>query len=157
MLPFHATPKQLFGSAIERWVLDQLLAHGHTARLISNWSAAHDLVIDGPTPVLVDVKAAHRRWRKVRPGYFAPEWRWHVANIDRTRDHLLALVAEDLTGKRHLFLVPSWEAWGRQGLSISSHPLQYRGRLACYREAWGIIERVAAQCQKHSTNIQLSF
>lgn len=157
MLPFNATAKQEYGAAVEEWVLGQLLSHGHQARLISRWGDAFDLVIDGPVPLQVEVKAARRRWRKVRPGYYSPEWRWHTANISQEIDHLLALVAEDLAGQRYLFLVPSWVAWKKQGLSITSHPREYRGRLACYLEAWAVVGEVAAQRRKHSNQIQLSF
>lgn len=156
MLPFKATQKQQFGATIEEWVLDQLIAQGYQARLISRWGATGDLVIDDSTPVTVEVKAARRRMRKVRPGYYAPEWRWHVANLDQSRDHLLALVAEDSGGQRFLYLVPSWEAFGRQGLSITNHPYWYKGRLAKYRDAWGSIATVAEKRQKFN-KVQLSF
>lgn len=156
-LPFHATAKQQFGATIEEWVAGQLAAAGYPARLIAEWGAAFDLIIDGPTPLLVEVKAARRRMRRVRPGQYAPEWRWHVANIAQEVDHLLALVAEDLEGRRWLFLTPSWEAFGRQGLSITNHPTRYRGRLARYLEAWPVIGEVAAQRRRHLPSGQLSF
>jgi hypothetical protein len=157
MLPFHATAKMEFGATIEAYVRDRLTAAGYPARLISRWGDAFDLVIDGDTPLMVEVKAARRRMRKVKPGQYAPEWRWHVANVDRNVDHLLALVAEDDRGERYLFLVPSWLAAFKQGLSITSHPTRYAGRLACYLEAWPVIAEVAAQRRKHSNSIQLSF
>lgn len=126
LLPFNATERMEFGASIEEWVLARLNSQGYEARLISRWSDNFDLVIDGELPLPVEVKAARRRWRKVRPGYYATEWRWHVANIDRSADHLLALVAEDELRERFLFLVPSWVAWDKQGLSITSHPNKYR-------------------------------
>lgn len=144
MLPFNATVKQEFGAEVEQWVLQQLAANGYSARLISRWTAAFDLVIDGPRPVLVEVKAAHRRARRVRPGYYAPEWRWHVANLAEC-DHVLILVAEEEQGRRWAFVMPSWEAWQRQGLSITSHPERYRGRLAKYLDAWSTVEAVAGR------------
>lgn len=153
MLPFNATPKQEFGAEIEEWVLAQLATQGYSARLISQWTAAFDLVIDGPRPVLVEVKAAHRRSRRVRPGYYAPEWRWHTSNLAGC-DHVLILVAED-RGRRWAFVVPSWEAWGRQGLSITSHPAKYRGRLAKYLDNWSTVEAVASR--QPASEFQLSF
>lgn len=157
MLPFNATAKMEFGAAVEEWVRERLTAAGYPARLISRWGDAFDLVIDGSEPLLVEVKAARRRWRKVLPGQYAIEWRWHVGNISRDVDHLLALVAEDEAGERYLFLVPSWVAAFKQGLSITSHPRRYRGKLAGYLERWGTIEEVAAQRRKVSNQIQLSF
>lgn len=156
MLPFHATGKMNFAATIEEWTAAQLTEAGYPARLIAQWGATFDLIIDGPTPLLVEVKAARRRMRKVGPGRYGIEWRWHVANIAQNVDYLLALVAEDLEGRRWLFLVPSWEAFGRQGLSITTHPTRYRGRLARYLDAWPVIGEVAAQRRKHQS-IQLSF
>lgn len=152
-LPFNATERMKFGAAIEEWVLAELAAQGYAARLMARWGDDFDLVIDAAAPVRVEVKAARRRMRKVRPGYYAPEWRWHVANIAEDGDYLLALVAEDWRGRRWLFLVPSWEAWGRQGLSITSHPERYKGRLAKYLRAWSTIEWAAGRGLKNQPEL----
>lgn len=146
------TPQATFGASVEQWVAEQMNHRGIPARLRPRWSDSFDLTVDGAQPIPVEVKAAHKRQRRVRPGYYAPEWRWHVGNIDASQDHLLALVAEDDAGRRWLFLAPSWAAFGRVGLSITRHPTEYRGRLAQYLGNWGIIDlienrRVAASPQ----------
>lgn len=149
MLPFNATPKMEYGARAELWVANYLTQNGCPARLISRWGHPFDLLIDGPVPVPVEVKAARRRLRQVRPGYYRPEWRWHVANISQAQDHLLALVADDERGERYVYLAPSWVAFGRQGLSLSSHPRRYAGRLAAYLHNLNSVAVVAARLQRH--------
>jgi len=157
ILSFCPSKRQAFGATIEGWVLQQLRARGIEARMISDWTNHFDLVIDGEVPTPVEVKGARLGWRRPRPGYLAPVWRWFTGNIDQTQDYLLALVAEDPDGHRHLYLVPSWAAWGRSGLSLTSHPDCYNGRLAKYRDNWAVVGQVTNRRQQNIKTKQLSF
>lgn len=148
ILSFCGSARQTFGAEAEGWVWSQLTQRGIKARVISDWSNCFDLVIDDRLPLPVEVKAARRRRRQVRPGYYAEEYRWHLGNIPQDQDFLLALVAEDDRGDRFLYLVPSWAAFGRVGISITSHPERYAGRLAKYLDNWQVIDQVTRERSK---------
>jgi len=134
----NPTSRQLFGADVETWVRDQLRDQGYNVELETDWQAPYDLDMAG---MPVEVKAAKRRQRQVRPGYYSDEYRWNVGNLE-DGDYLLALVAEDDKGQRYLFLALSWAAYGRQGISITSHPDKYSGRLAGYLGNYTIIDEL---------------
>ena len=142
----NPTERQRFGADVEVWVRDELRGKGFDAELIADWEAPYDLKI-GDLPV--EVKGARLRQRKVRSGYYGPEYRWFVDNL-KDEDYLLALVTEDPDGSRRLFLAPSWAAFGRATITITSHPDKYTGRLSQYLENFEIVNEIAERRDQYT-------
>jgi len=145
--------KQRYGNVGEQWALAEFKARGHEARLISNYFADYDILIDGGLPV--EVKLSRTYLRKIRPGYYAPTWCFDTARIKPDHDYLVMLICQDNFNQFYPYLIPSFFVQGRQTIAITSHPKQYRGRWADSLNRWSVIEWLINIRQHY--NQQLSF
>ena len=131
---------------------------GYTPRPLRLWTDRYDLIVtSGHTPLFVEVKAAHETRRKVRPGYYAPRWQFNTRDRPRL-DHVVILVCQDAHGVLYPFVCPSWLFFGRDNVSITSHPRQYvkrgRGMFAEYFERWDTIGEVMTR-RAHTLQLPL--
>lgn len=130
--------RQQYGNIGEQWALAEFKARGHEARLISNYYAEYDIIVDGVLPV--EIKLSRSYLRKVKPGYYHPTWCFDTARIVKDQDYLLMLICEDQFRQFHPYFVPSFFVAGRQTIGITSHPKQYRGRWADSLNRWSVID-----------------
>lgn len=129
---------QSYGHKSELWAVTEFQARGYSARLISQWTDKFDIIVGDILPV--EVKRSHPYWRTVRPGYKLQAWYFDVARIPQDQDFLLLLIAEDGFGQFWPHLVPSFHAFGRSTISITSHPRHYTGRWSASLNRWSVIE-----------------
>lgn len=130
--------KQRYGLKGEEWAASELRARGYEVKIISDWSDQYDLVVNGVLPV--EVKQSRSYMRHVKPGYYKPTWCFDVARIPQDQDFLLLLIVEDQFGQFWPHLVPSFHAFGRKSIAITSHPRQYKGYWSEHLNRWSVID-----------------
>lgn len=141
----RSTELQKFGAIGEGFALSELHQRGIEAKPIPQVYAKGDLLITGQqSPVICEVKTARITRRQVRPGYWVNRYQFFVGNLNQNIDHVVILVCVDNNGQAAFFVVPSWEFFGRSHTTISD-PDRYQGRLAKYRDAWFVVNLVAAR------------
>lgn len=130
--------KQRYGFGGEEWAAFELQSRGYEVKVISNWSDQFDLVVNGILPV--EVKRSRAYMRQVRPGYYKPTWCFDVARMPQDQDFLLILICEDQFGQFWPHLVPSFHAFARHTIAITSHPRQYKGLWSQHLNRWSVID-----------------
>jgi len=130
--------KQRYGFGGEEWASVELRARGYEVKVISDWCDQYDLIINGVLPV--EVKRSRSYMRHIRPGYYRPTWCFDVARIPQDQDFLLLLIAEDDYGQFWPHLVPSFHAFGRHSIAITSHPRIYKGHWSAALKRWSVID-----------------
>jgi hypothetical protein len=144
---------QQFGFMAEVWVYKFLLSRGYEAKLIANFNADSDILIDGCCHCEVKISRPLRRC--VRLGYYRPYWNFDVSRLPRHRDSVVVLVCQDGLGDWYPFVAPSWYFFGRWSVNITSHPTQYKGYLADCLNCWGNVADVLARVSKNSYQLPL--
>lgn len=130
--------QQRYGLGGEEWAAFELQARGYEVKVISDWNDQYDLLVNGILPV--EVKRSRAYMRHIRPGYHKPTWAFDVARIPQDQDFLLLLIAEDQHGQFWPHLVPSFHAFGRSSIAITSHPRVYKGYWSEYLNRWSVID-----------------
>lgn len=146
-------PEQKFGLRMEEWTLHQLQQLGHPARLVSDFFEDVDIFIG---PLAIEVKAARATWQRAgRKRIWRQRWQFDTARIPRDVDSVLVLVAIDDNDQPHPFIIPSWLAFGRRNIQITSHPERYAGRLATCLNNWSNVDLVLSRRQEQVGQYQL--
>jgi hypothetical protein len=144
---------QRFGVMAEQWVYQELLKRGYEARLISDFFADSDILIEGVCHC--EVKISRMTWRYVRRGLYRPCWQFDLSRLPRHRDSLVIIICQDGVGQWFPFVCPSWDFFGRYRVNITSHPTKYRGYLAQELDTWGNVADVLARNQKYNYQLPL--
>lgn len=136
---------QKLGYQGELWAIAQLKKRGFDPQIPDDFfSNGLDILVDG---LPIEVKYAKRTYRKFPANdgqvIYRPRWQWHIhpTSYAPGRDFVAILIAEDDSGKRHVFIVPSLALDGRSHVQITSHPDKYTGWMAEYKDQWGVINR----------------
>lgn len=142
------------GAAGEEAVRNLIEARGHTVRW-DGANALHDIVVNGSTTV--EVKTAHPS-----PGSNGNKQRWqfHLFKNDGHHQPMLedilvlrCLLPDDQA--RH-FIIPGRCLRPKQRkIDITSHPDQYRGQYAPFREAWQLLDKIIAHNDVRGVQIPL--
>ncbi len=140
---------QRYALAAERWTVEKLRSLGYDARLLSLWTTAYDILINGLLPC--EVKIAHPR--KYRTGRTGQHWRhryqFNLSGNNIVSDYVLVAICDAPTGWMP-FIIPSQWIMGRQMLQITQlYPEQYAGYVAEGLNNWGLIETVLRRSQKY--------
>ena len=144
---------QQFGFLAEVWAYNVLLSRGYQAKLIANFCADSDIMIDGCCHC--EVKISRQLRRCVRPGYYRPYWNFDLSRVPRNRDSVVILVCQDGFGDWYPFVAPSWYFSRRYTVNITSHPKVYRGYLADTLNCWGNVADVLARVSKNTYQLPL--
>lgn len=132
-----------FGSVVESWVANELKRHGWACRLMPDWFASFDLLIDEFLPVEVKAAQAHRQ--HAYGGIYRDRWQFNLSrglNPGR-EDFLYILVAMDANGELWPYVIPSAWTVGRTHMpALTSHPRRYRGWMRAGLNAWDLIGQV---------------
>jgi hypothetical protein len=143
---------QKFGSRLEQWAARQLTQLGHTARLVSDFFAPFDILIDDCLPC--EVKAARPYRHHNGKGVWRLRWQFDLQRgLDpRQADFIYILIAVD-GSDRYPFIIPSAWAYHRSTAILTSHPRHYRGWLAGGLDAWQHVNMVKAWRMKFQAHI----
>lgn len=133
---------QQFGLEGEKWVMTQLKKRGYKPTLRSDFYVqACDLLVNG---LCIEVKIAKPtlRLRKLKSGNVVgyTRWQWfvHPTSQQLSNEWLLVLLAQ--TNKAIIpFILPGSQIGDRTHIQITSHPNNYKGWLAAYRNAWDMV------------------
>lgn len=145
--------RQNFGFMAEMWVHNVLLKKGYQSKLIADFNADSDILIDGCCHC--EVKISRPTMRRVRPGYYRPVWNFDLSRMPRGRDSVVILVCQDRFGDWYPFIAPSWYFFRRYRVNITSHPTRYRGYLADCLNCWGNVADVLARVPKNTYQLPL--
>lgn len=145
--------KQRYGNIGEQWAMDEFKSRGYEARLVSDYFADYDILLNGLLPV--EVKLSRTYLRKVKPGYYAPTWCFDTARIAPHQDYLLLLICEDQFRQFHPFLIASHLVQGRQTIAITSHPRKYKGFWCTTLNRWSVIDWLICTRQRLGQQLPL--
>jgi len=151
--PYGLGEAQRFGFMAEVWALNVLLSRGYEAKLINDFNADSDILIDGVCHCEVKISRCYRRC--VRAGYYRPCWQFDLSRMPRHRDSVVILVCQDALGDWYPFIAPSWYFFGRCRVNITSHPTKYKGYLADCLNCWGNVADVLARVSINSYQLPL--
>ncbi len=146
---------QRYGLAGEYWALKQLQERNYNANLVSSFFANIDILINGL--LAVEVKIAHKTYRRVRPGYYRPCWQFDISRcLPAKQDWILIAIAEDQAGQLWPYVLKSaWLAGRATRLTLTSHPNRYRGWMARHLNRWSNIETLLQFKQKKAGQLML--
>lgn len=145
--------KQRYGNIGEEWALAEFQSRGYEARLISDYYANYDILLNGLLPV--EVKLSRAYLRKVKPGYYSPTWCFDTARIDPKEDYLIMLICQDSFNQFYPYLVASHLIQGRQTIGITSHPKKYKGHWANTLNRWSVIDWLICTRQRFNQQLPL--
>lgn len=133
------SPKQHFGKRWEQRLVNELAHRGISANHASddNWLSEFDIEAEG---LLVHCKAARKRRHKNRTnGIWRNRYQFNFSMVTGG-DFIIAICV--VIGQPVFFIIPVWAVLqsGKRGLYVTSHPLEYAGWAAPYRNAWNLLE-----------------
>lgn len=135
--------EQRLGYIGERWAMAELQRRGYTVRMVSDFFADVDLIIEADCNLPVEVKTATAKWQSNGQGSYRQRWQFDCARVPEGIDSVVILIAI-ADRQYHPFVIPSWalKARGTRQPVITSHPSRYTGWIARYRDDWPQIEKV---------------
>ena len=150
---------QRFGYRMEKYVASELTRRGHYVKVIPNFYAKYDLLIDGQLPV--EVKASLPYSQSNGVGAIRDRWQFNLAGgLDANKtDFLYILVAIDRNGEIFTYLVPSaWTVGRSRTPAITSHPGKYKGWLSQGLQQWQHVDMVSCWRQQYtSSGLQMTL
>lgn len=144
----YLSKSQRYGLKAEEWVFDQLTQRGYSPTVPPDFlKSACDMKVDG---LCIEVKAAQRtrRYRTLADGTKKAYWRWQWQIHETHKGEFCLILIADTAKKRVCFLLPGSQVGDRTHLQITSHPDQYSGWMAEYREKWEMIDFLLAEAYK---------
>lgn len=141
---------QQTGQNAERWVYEQLVKRGYQPQAPADFfAAAYDMRVKN---LCIEVKLANATWRKSRqtdkPKWYR-RWQWniHPSSKKLNCEWLLILIADSFK-ERYVYILPGSAIGDRSQIQITSHPDQYRGWLAQWRDRWDVIDYLSQEAYK---------
>jgi len=129
----------------EVWVFHQLRKRGHKPQF-TEWNTPNCDLKVGTLPI--EVKFARPT---VRAGRQQKRWQFYLSPTSQqmTGEWVAILVAQDLDRKKYPFIVPGSMFKTRTHVQLTSHPTQYRGWLAKFRNRWDVIDYIIKETYRN--------
>ncbi|RME74963.1 MAG: hypothetical protein D6784_08885 [Chloroflexi bacterium] len=148
------SPEQKYGLRGEIWVARKLEQLGYDVKMLRDFNADYDLLVDGL--VKVEVKTARKKLYRKRGDKFRYRWQFKTANFYPREEMAIVFLCETFTGF-FPFVTFGSLVKGRLTVQVTSAPVYYRGWLAPWRDAWWVIDRVKQYALKSSPQLEFAW
>jgi len=118
--------KQIFGLDIEQYIINNIGDCFQPSSFLTRYDAIKEGVL------IIEVKASKPHRQRVKKSYWRYRYEFDLSRFDNP--HALVILVCVCPDGLHSFYVPGYLLVSRQHVSITSHPLSYKGWISKYLE-----------------------